>query len=265
MRRIQLILLLTVMFYAMNLSAQHLSLVENKGEIGVMGGATFYRGDIATDILFYKPNLGVFYKKQLNDYVGLRLNYEYISIGANDIQSNNFYERNRGLYFTRTAHDVSLMGEFYFLRFINGNKSYRFTPYLGFGLGAWKSIKSTTNVDPATTVRTITYPLNLGFKYNLFGPWNIFGEATYRFTNSDKIDFFADNTHYVPSTSQNEIQASTSGNDQYFTAKLGLSYNIISTYGADKPKKHKKWLFFNRSDTQQNTSSNGLFGFLKRK
>ena len=249
----------------MNLSAQHISLVENKGEIGIMGGATFYRGDIATDILFYKPNFGIFYKKQLNDYVGLRLNYEYISIGANDIQSNNFYEFKRGLNFTRTAHDVSLMGEFYFLRFINGNKNYRFTPYLGFGLGAWKSIKSTTNLDSATTVRTITYPLNVGFKYNLFGHWNIFGEATYRFTNSDKIDFFADNTHYVPSSFQYDIQASTSGNDQYFTAKLGVSYNIISTYGADKPKRIKKWHFFKKSESSLNKSSNGLFGFLKRK
>ncbi|MEY4051832.1 MAG: hypothetical protein RIR64_817 [Bacteroidota bacterium] len=265
MHRIQLIFLLTGMFFAVNVSAQHISLVENKGEIGVMGGATFYRGDIATDILFYKPNFGVFYKKQINDYVGLRLNYEYISIGANDIQSNNFYEFKRGLYFTRTAHDVSLMGEFYFLKFINGNKSYRFTPYLGFGLGAWKSIKSTTNLDTATTIRTITYPLNLGFKYNLSGPWNIFGEATYRFTNSDKIDFFADNTHHVPPAFQYDIQASTSGNDQYFTAKLGVSYNLLSIYGVDKPKVPKKWLFFNARETRPSKPSKGLFSFLKRK
>lgn len=246
MRRIQIIFILSSMLCAMNLSAQHISLVENRGEIGIMGGASFYRGDIATDILFYKPNFGVFYKKQLNDYVGLRLNYEYISIGANDIQSSNFYQFKRGLYFTRTAHDVSLMGEFYFLKFINGNKSYRFTPYLGFGVGAWKSIESATNLDTANTQRTITYPINLGFKYNLSGPWNIFGEATYRFTNSDKIDFLADNTHHIPAGFKYDIQASTSGNDEYFTTKLGISYNLRSIYGPDKPKTPRKWLFFKR-------------------
>jgi hypothetical protein len=246
MRRIQIIFLLSSLLFAMNLGAQHISLVENRGEIGMMGGASFYRGDIATDFLFYKPNFGVFYKKQLNDYVALRLNYEYISIGANDIQSNNFYEFKRGLYFTRTAHDVSLMGEFYFLKFINGNKSFRFTPYLGFGVGAWKSIASSTNLENAKTQRTITYPINLGFKYNLSGPWNIFGEATYRFTNSDKIDFFADDTHHMPAGFQYDIQASTSGNDQYFTTKLGVSYNLRSIYGPDKPKKPRKWLFFKR-------------------
>jgi hypothetical protein len=92
MRKIQSLLFISIICCATHLSAQHISLIENKGEIGLMGGASFYRGDIASDVLFYKPNFGAFYKKQLNDYVGLRLNYEYISIGANDLQSNNYYD-----------------------------------------------------------------------------------------------------------------------------------------------------------------------------
>jgi hypothetical protein len=250
--------------FALNVSAQHISLMENRGELGIMAGESFYRGDIATDMLFYKPNFGAFYKKQLNDYVGLRLNYEYISLGANDIQSNNFYEFKRGLYFTRTAHDISLMGEFYFLKFINGNSSYRFTPYLDFGIGAWKSIESSSNLDSAKTQRTITFPLNLGFKYNIKGSWNIFAEATYRFTNSDKIDFFADDTHHIPTGFQYDIQASSSGNDQYFSTKLGISYNFLSIYGPDKHRTPRKWLFFKTNENQPVGSSKGLFGFLKR-
>jgi len=261
MRRIHHLFLMFSLLFTIQLSAQHISLIENRGEIGIMGGASFYRGDIASDILFYKPNFGVFYKKQLNDYVGIRLNYEYISIGANDIQSANFYEYKRGLNFTRTAHDVSLMGEFYFVKFINGNKNYRFTPYLGFGVGAWKSIKSTTNLDTAKTQRTITFPINLGFKYNLSGPWNIFGEATYRFTNSDKIDFLADNTHHIPTGFQYDIQGSTSGNDEYFTTKLGVSYNLLSIYGPDKPKKNRK----SPKGYEPAKSGSGFFSFLKRK
>lgn len=265
MRRIRHLLLIPILLFTISVTAQHLSLVENRGEVGIMGGASFYSGDIASDILFYKPNFGVFYKKQLNDYVGLRLNYEYISIGANDIQSANYYQFKRGLNFTRTAHDVSLMGEFYFLKFVNGNKSFRFSPYLGFGVGAWKSIESTTNLDTAKTQRTITYPINLGFKYNLSGPWNLFGEATYRFTNSDKIDFLADNTHHIPAGFQYDIQGSSSGNDQYFTAKLGVSYNLLSIYGPDKPKKDRKWFIFKSKENQPSKSSKGLFSFLKRK
>ena len=272
MRRIQLIFLLTSMLFGIHLSAQHISLIENKGEIGIMGGGSFYRGDIASDVLFFKPNFGAFYKKQLNDYVGIRLNYEYISIGANDLQSSNYYEHLRALYFTRVSHDVSLMGEFYFSKFINGNKKYRFSPYLGFGIGVWKSISGTTNLDTPTTQRTITFPINLGFKYNVKGPWNVFGEATYRFTNSDKIDYFADETMHIPPglpyglpANQYGLQSSTSGNDQYFTAKLGISYNLLSIYGPDKPKTPKKWLFFkSKEQSPYKSGSKGIFSFLKR-
>ena len=268
MRKIKALLFISIICCTTSVSAQYISLVENKGEIGLMGGASFYKGDIASDILFYKPNFGVFYKKQLNDYVGLRLNYEYISIGANDLQSNNFYDFKRGLNFTRASHDVSLMGEFYFLKYINGNKQYRFTPYVGFGVGAWKSISGSTNIDTPKTQRTILFPVNLGFKYNISGSWNIFTEVTYRFTNSDKIDYFSDVNYHIPAGSSNIYQASTSGGDQYFSTKLGVSYNLINIYGIEQHKnpKMKRSLFGkNAYKAPKNSNKKGIFGFLKRK
>ena len=263
MRRIQLILLSLSMLVAIHLSAQHISLVENKGEIGVMGGISIYRGDIASDLLFYKPNFGVFYKKQLNDYVGIRLNYEYISLGANDIQSRNFYDSLRGLYFTRVSHDFSIMGEFNFLRLINKNRNYSFTPYLGFGFGVWKSIKGTHNIDNPTTQRTYLFPVNLGFKYNVIGDFNLFGEVTYRFTSSDKIDYFADDDLIISKgVLKFNVQPSASGKDQYFSSKLGISYNLISVYGPDKVKKEKNG---RQKGNKDNSKFSGIFDFLKRK
>ena len=268
MRKIQALLFISIFCCATSVSAQYISLVENKGEIGLMGGASFYRGDIASDILFYKPNIGVFYKKQLNDYVGLRLNYEYISIGANDLQSNNFYDFKRGLNFTRVSHDVSLMGEFYFLKYINGNKQYRFTPYVGFGVGAWESISGSTNIDTPKTQRTILFPVNLGFKYNISGSWNIFTEVTYRFTNSDKIDYFSDVNYHIPAGSSTIYQASTSGGDQYFSTKLGVSYNLLNVYGLE-PKndpKRRDNIFKGNLDKQNKKSFfKRVFGVFKRK
>jgi hypothetical protein len=254
------------MLFAINLSAQHISLMENRGEIGVMGGTSFYHGDIASDVLFYKPNFGVFYKKQLNDYIGVRFNYEYISLGANDIQSSNFYDYKRGLYFTRTAHELSIMGEFYFSKFMSGNKNYRFAPYLGFGFGGLKSINGQTNVDTPSTNKTFIFPLNLGFKYNLSGPWNLFGEVTYRFTSSDKIDYFSDDSRHIPIDYKYVFQASSSGNDQYFSTKLGVSYNLLSIYGPDRPKTPKKWFFFKTKENQPSKSkSKGFFSKFKGK
>jgi len=265
MRKIQLIILLSIICNANTLFAQHISLIKNQGEIGVMGGASYYKGDIASDVIFYKPNFGAFYKKQLNDYVGLRLNYEYISIGANDLQSNNVYDYNRGLYFTRVSHDVSLMGEFYFLKYINRSKRYRFTPYVGFGVGAWKSISGSTNLDTPKTQRTILFPLNFGFKYNIKGCWNVFSEVTYRFTNSDKIDYFSDVNYHIPHGMNTVYQASTSGADQYFSAKLGISYNLLTVYGIEQKYQPKRKGWFSKSSPYDQSPKKGFFSFLKRK
>lgn len=275
MRSIQFIFVLLSVLFAQTLSAQYIQLIENRGEIGIMGGGSYYQGDIASDKIFYKPTIGAFYKKQLNDYVGLRLTYEYISLGANDLQSSNGYDVRRELRFSRVSHDVSIMGEFYFLKFINGYKQFRFTPYLGFGIGGWKSISGSFQAydiltskfknRPAITNRTIVYPINLGFKYNVMGPWNVFGEITYRFTNSDKIDYFSDDQWYQLYPLGAAYQASTSGNDRYFTSKLGISYNLLKIYGPDKPKKPKKSLFSSKEQEQVKTIKNGLFGIFKRK
>jgi hypothetical protein len=259
MRRIHIILVCFSLLFANGLAAQYIQLTETKGEIGVMGGGSYYQGDIASDQLFFKPNFGLFYKKQLNDYVGLRLTYEYIALGANDLQSQELYQYKRGLFFERTAHELNIMGEFYFLKFINGNKNFRYTPYLGFGIGAWKTIDARFNTPFGGTPRTIVFPINLGFKYNVSGPWNLFGECTYRFTASDRIDYISD--FYTI----NEFQGSKSGNDQYFSAKLGLSYNLLKIYGPDKPKSPKRSFFSRTGKNGGSSSGNGLFGFLKRK
>jgi hypothetical protein len=264
MRRFKHIFLLTFVLIANTLSAQYIQLVENRGELGIMAGGAYYRGDIASDQIFYKPSFGAFYKKQFNDYVGLRLTYEYIALGANDLQSANNYDHARGLYFERTSHDISLMGEFYFLKFINGNRQFGFSPYLGFGIGGWKSISGLSNLPNPTTKKTVVFPINLGFKYNVIGPLNVFGEITYRFTNSDKLDYFSDQDAYTPNGNPTSFEASTSGNDQYFSTKLGISYNLLKIYGPDKPKKVKKSFFQSKQEQQNKPSRKSLFSFLKR-
>jgi hypothetical protein len=104
-------------------------------------------------------------------------------------------------------------------------------------------------------------PLTIGFKYNVVGSFNVFGEFTYRFTNSDQLDHFGDNNIY-PKGGIN-YQASTSGKDQFFSAKLGLSYNFLRIYGPDpRPKAKRDNLF---SKTSNKGTKKSLFGFFKRK
>ena len=163
---------------------QHLQLLENRGEIGVYGGRSSYIGDLAPDILSNYYLGGLYYKKQYNDYAGFRFNYEKIQLGANDTLSNNIYVKRRGMRFSRDFHDMSLMGEFNFTRFLPGNKRYRFTPYLGIGLGYMLSTSDGINqalyssvtpilIDSVSLPETkkvkgfIHFPIQFGFKYNL--------------------------------------------------------------------------------------------------
>lgn len=268
--RKQCIYLFSLLFFATNVHAQHLQLIENKGEFGAFAGQASYNGDLAPNLQFLAFNYGGFYKKQLNDYVGLRLNYELVPLGAIDSLTSstmNSYVHGRSLFFKTTYQEISLMAELYFLKFINGNKNLRFSPYLGFGAGYMSALKDTSNYpagNPSKAPKVITVPLNLGFKYNLAGSFNFFGEFTYRFTSSDLVDHFGDNNIY--SKGGIDYQASTSGRDQFFSAKLGLSYNLQRIYGPDpSPKPKKDNLLTKGSNSGKKAINKRLFGFFKRK
>ena len=191
--------------------AQHLQLLDNRGEFGWYSGQSSYRGDIAPDYFKFNKNTGGYYKKQYNDYAGFKLNYEQLQLSSNDSISKNIYAKNRGFYFSRQFNDISLTGEFYFTRFLPGNKAYRFTPYLGVGLGyLFESKASSFGIDSISTLLRplqidsviypnhsaskgiIHFPVQIGFKFNLTRRWNIFAEAMYRFALSDELDFFPD-------------------------------------------------------------------------
>ena len=266
--------------------AQHLQLLENRGELGIFGGQASYRGDIASGIFTFKNSYGAFYKKQYNDYAGFKLNYEQIQLGTNDTLSSNLYIRRRGFNFSRQFHDISLMGEFYFTRFIPGNKAYRFTSYLGIGAGymleSGKGEMPELNVASSLGVEYkfldtvnkskgyLNFPIQLGFKFNLTRHWNIFGELMYRFVASDDLDYFADGRifqHYNASAPANtyNFQGSQSGKDQFFSVKGGISYNLIKIYGEEKWKPGKKSKLASLKEREASQDKPGFFSRLKFK
>ena len=260
--RFTFIFLFFVLLSTVSIKAQHLQLINDKGEVGAFMGYASYNGDVASDVQFVKMNYGAFYKRQLNGYIGLRVNYEKLNIGASDASSLNAYDRTRGFLFERDFHEISVLSELYFNRFITDRKDFRFSPYLGFGAGyLLKGSVDNSNFSAAGANRIITMPINLGFKWNVFKQINLFGEVKYRFTTSDKLDHFVDDVPMklnIP-TSTIYYQGSKSGNDQILSASLGLSYNFRKIYGPEifkqpkrkkndiedhSPKKKSKWLFF---------------------
>lgn len=241
--RIQFIFLWLALFFCASVNAQHLQLINDKGEVGAFAGYGSYNGDIASDVQFIKMNYGAFYKRQLNAYIGLRLNYEKLNIGASDLGSKNAYDLARGFVFERDFHEISLLSELYFNRFITDRKDFKFSPYLGFGAGyLLKGNVDTANFTNTSNNKIVTLPINLGFKWNLYKQVNLFGEFKYRFTTSDYVDHFADATPLKLSSAASSaptFQGSKSGKDDLLSASLGLSYNFRKMYGPEKFKKKK--------------------------
>ena len=242
--------------------AQHLQLMENRGEIGLFAGQSSYRGDIAPDNFKFYNSYGAFYKKNFNDYGGVRLNYEQIQLGADDIVSKNIYATSRGLNFLRQFHDISLLGEFNFIRYLPGNKSYRFTPYLGIGVGyMFESSIGESNVFPNLPENKgyINMPIQLGYKFNITKKWNLFAEALYRFTTSDELDYLIDGSLVY------NYQGSRSGKDQFFSIKGGISYNLIKIYGEERFKPGKRSKSDRKKDKESTQNKSGFLSRLKFK
>jgi hypothetical protein len=270
--------------------AQHLQLLDNRGEFGLYRGQSSYRGDIAPDVFKFNKNIGGYYKKQYNDYAGFKLNYEQLQLSSNDSASKNIYAKNRGFFFSRQFNDISLTGEFYFTRFLPGNKAYRFTPYLGIGVGyLFESKASSFGIDTMSTILRplqidsvvfpnisaskgiIHFPVQIGFKYNLTRRWNIFGEAMYRFTLSDELDFFPDGQILVQTqkaetgSSAYNYQGSRSGKDQFFSVKAGISFNLLKIYGEEKFKPGKRSKLASLKEKESGQDKSGFLGRLKFK
>ena len=188
---------------------QNLEYVQ-KGEFGITAGLAHYFGDLNTraSISRPKPALGVFFRKQFGNYVGLRLSAHYAQLGYSDIYSSNEYQKTRNLSFNSNIWEVALQGDFNFFKFIPTNPDYAFTPYITLGIGLFTydpyayTNGSKEFLRPlGTEGQLIGYkgrkpyntlamciPLGVGFKYNLSEKINFSFEVAHRFTSTDYLD-----------------------------------------------------------------------------
>jgi opacity protein-like surface antigen len=181
------------------------------GELGFSVGGAQYFGDLNTRgaLNTIKPTVGIFYRKYLNDYVGVRAHLRYSQLGYSDVYSKNEFERRRNLSFNTHVVELDLQGDFNFFRFEPGSLNYRFSPYFTGGLGlfhfdpyAYLDGKK-YNLQPLRTegqgsaqypdrkpygLISYSFLLGGGFKYNLSRSVNLGLEVLYRFTGTDYLD-----------------------------------------------------------------------------
>ncbi len=182
-----------------------------QGEFGVSFGVAQYFGDLNPDYHFNTPKaaLGVFFRKQLNDYIAVRVAGHFAKLGYSDVyNTQNAYDLRRNLSFNTNIWELGVQGDFNFFRFIPGDGDHRSTPYLTLGIGmlsfdpyAYLGGQKYYLRELGTEGQNAGYqgrkpysntaayiPLGLGYKYNLNPNMNIGFEIVYRFTTTDYLD-----------------------------------------------------------------------------
>jgi hypothetical protein len=181
-----------------------------QGEFGVTVGAAHYFGDLNTraGLNRPKPALGLFFRKQFGNYVGVRLSAHYAQVGYSDTYSSNEYQRERNLSFNSNIWEVAIQGDFNFFKFIPGDPEHLFTPYITLGVGAFsydpyaylngkKEFLRPLGTEGQTigykgrkpySTTAICIPFGVGIKYNISEKFNLSFEISQRLTNTDYLD-----------------------------------------------------------------------------
>jgi hypothetical protein len=170
---------------------------------------------------------------------------------------------------------LSVSGDFNFFRFVPGFEEYRFTPYVSLGLGVFsfdpyaflagqkyllrplgtegQGSALYPNKKPYSPI-ALCIPFGVGMKYALNESTNVFGEISYRFTNTDYLDdvsgtyaggaafpplpngnpspaFLLQDRSYETGTSigvKDRQRGNSSQKDAFVTIQVGMSFNIQS-------------------------------------
>lgn len=257
-------------------SAQSMEAFVHQGEVGIGAGVGHYFGDLNPNSAINRPKVaaGIFFRKQITNYIGVRLSGDYALLGYSDIYSNNPVQAARNLSFNTNVWEVSLSGDFNFFNFQPGFEGYNFTPYVGLGIGVFsfdpyaylagekyllrtlgtegQGSAAYPNLQPYSPL-AICIPFTVGAKYALNASTNVFGEISYRFTNTDYLDdvsglyapdafpplpdgspspaFLLQDRSYETGSSIG-IKGRQRGNslqkDAYATLKIGISFNLQS-------------------------------------
>ena len=194
-----------------NAQAQTMDAFVHQGEIGVSAGVGHYFGDLNPNSAINRPKLaaGIFFRKQLSNYIGVRVSGDFAMLGYSDVYSSNPVQNARNLSFNTNVWELSLAGDFNFFEFQPGFEGYNFTPYVGLGIGVFsfdpyaylagekyilrllgtegQGSALYPNLQPYNPI-AISIPFTLGIKQAINASTNVFAELTYRFTNTDYLD-----------------------------------------------------------------------------
>lgn len=131
--------LILILFFPINFIAKLFA--QDKRDIGLQLGGTYYYGDFNETTPFYKPSLGagIIFRYNFNNFYSIRISALYGSITGSSPTDQYLPQVESNASFSKTIIDAEIMGEFNFLPFNPINeRDRRFTPFVNLGVGASK-------------------------------------------------------------------------------------------------------------------------------
>lgn len=186
--------------------------IHQEGEFGIGLGAGHYFGDLNTRAKLNRPKIAasMFFRKNLNNYIAIRVAATFARLGYSDIYNKyNEYMYRRNLSFNSNVWELSLQGDFNFFRFMPGEPTENFTPYITFGVGVFsydpyaylqgrkvylRPLGTEGQGSPLYPDRkpygstALSIPIGAGIKYAFNERINIGFEILHRLTTTDYLD-----------------------------------------------------------------------------
>ena len=164
---------------------------QRKSDIGVIGGASFYLGDINQEKIFYSPgyNFGAIYRYNFDKRTSLRFKALYVKLSGSDNDFDNvIIGRNPNTFSTSFINGASQL-EYNFFSYYPGDIKYKWSPYVFAGFGYSFILSSSSSSATAIAAKNhFEIPIGLGAKIN-FGKRLSGGmEWTFNKTFSDRVD-----------------------------------------------------------------------------
>lgn len=205
---IAIVCLFSIGIFTTEVNAQ----VVSSTEIGIMGGGSYYLGDINDKHFDYMmPSGGIVVRKNIDRRIVVKAEalFGYIR-GDDNRNTDDTVKLNRNLHFRSPIYELSGQVEFNFLPYETGNSLYPFTPFIFAGVslfrfnpqaeasnGEWVALQALGTEGQGTTafqdrkkyaLTQFSIPMGGGFKIAINKTFNIILEYGIRKTFTDYLD-----------------------------------------------------------------------------
>lgn len=172
----------TLLFFFLVLSSFQSVSGQRKSDIGIIGGTSYYLGDLNSSRHFNSPSpaAGLLWRYNFNARNSLRFSGIYAGLKGDPSDFDEPFPNSPHQAFTTRLIDAGLSTEFNFRPYLpTGTRKDRYAPYVSAGLGY-----SVVLGGPST----LNLSFGGGFKYNVTTRLSAGAEWTFRKTFMDELD-----------------------------------------------------------------------------